>query len=254
MPLKIIRNNILQMEVDAIVNPTDNNFSGSGSIDYKIHQASIGQLKNELKTFGKCNPADAAITNAYNLPCKYIIHTVGPIWNKDSNPFKILESCYINCLSLATEFNLESIAFPLIATGTFGCPIDKAIQIAINTINSYLIENELDLNVYLVVYNSEAFGISKKLVEDVKSYIETDIIEDERIKLIQKLFYYYTEEEIKIVRSKRYDLKPMYPEDACIQMELLGHDFFVFVNAETDEVNVVYKRKGGTYGIIEPEE
>ena len=61
------------------------------------------------------------------------------------------------------------------------------------------------------------------------------------------------EEEVRIVRSKRYDLKPMYPEDACIQMELLGHDFFVFVNAETDEVNVVYKRKGNTYGIIEPE-
>ena len=61
------------------------------------------------------------------------------------------------------------------------------------------------------------------------------------------------DEEIKIVRSKRYDLKPMYPEDACIQMELLGHDFFVFVNAETDDVNVVYKRKGNTYGIIEPE-
>ena len=65
--------------------------------------------------------------------------------------------------------------------------------------------------------------------------------------------YEEEEEEIKIVRSKRYDLKPMYPEDACIQMELLGHDFFVFVNAETDEVNVVYKRKANTYGIIEPE-
>lgn len=65
--------------------------------------------------------------------------------------------------------------------------------------------------------------------------------------------YEEDEEEIKIVRSKRYDLKPMYPEDACIQMELLGHDFFVFVNAETDDVNVVYKRKANTYGIIEPE-
>ena len=65
--------------------------------------------------------------------------------------------------------------------------------------------------------------------------------------------YEEDDEEVKIVRSKRYDLKPMYPEDACIQMELLGHDFFVFVNAETDEVNVVYKRKGNTYGIIEPE-
>ena len=65
--------------------------------------------------------------------------------------------------------------------------------------------------------------------------------------------YEEDDEEVKIVRSKRYDLKPMYPEDACIQMELLGHDFFVFVNAETDEVNVVYKRKANTYGIIEPE-
>ena len=65
---------------------------------------------------------------------------------------------------------------------------------------------------------------------------------------------YMDEEEIKIVRSKKFDIKPMYPEDACIQMELLGHNFFVFINAETDQVNVVYKRKGDTYGLIEPEE
>ncbi|MBQ6812197.1 MAG: ribosome-associated translation inhibitor RaiA [Agathobacter sp.] len=84
--------------------------------------------------------------------------------------------------------------------------------------------------------------VSKKLnaAANFKAeYLEEQIEEDD--------------EEIKIVRSKRYDLKPMYPEDACIQMELLGHDFFVFVNAETDDVNVVYKRKGNTYGIIEPE-
>lgn len=189
MPLKIIRNDILQMEVDAIVNPTDTSLSGSGSIDFKVHQAGKAELEKELKAIGKCNPGDAILTNAYNLPCQYIIHTVGPIWNIDSNALKILESCYYNCLILAIEYRMESIALPLISSGSLGCPTDKAIQIAINTINSFLID--FDLDVYLVVYNSEAFGISKKLVEDVKSYIETDELEDERIKLIQKLLSYY---------------------------------------------------------------
>lgn len=189
MPLKIIRNDILQMKVDAIVNPTDAELSGSGSIDFKIHQAGGIELKKEIKSIGKCNPGDAILTNAYNLPCQYIIHTVGPIWNGDSNVFNVLESCYLNCLNLAMDFNMDSIAFPLIATGSFGCPIDKAIKIAVNAINSFLIDYDLD--VYLVVYNSEAFGLSKKLVEDVKSYIETDELEDERIKQIQKLLSYY---------------------------------------------------------------
>lgn len=189
MPLKIIRNDILQMEVDAIVNPTDSVLSGSGSIDKKIHQAGGVELKKEIDSIGKCNPGDVILTNAYNLPCKYVIHTVGPIWNGDTNAFKVLESCYLNCLNLSIDFDMESIALPLIATGSFGCPTDKAIQIAINTINSFLIDYDLD--VYLVVYNSEAFGLSKKLVEDVKSYIETDELEDERIKLIQELLSYY---------------------------------------------------------------
>lgn len=189
MPLKIIRNDILQMKVDAVVNPTDTELSGSGSIDFKIHQAGGVELEKEIESIGKCNPGDAILTNAYNLPCSYIIHTVGPIWNGDTKAFKVLESCYLNCLNLAIDFDIESIAFPLIATGSFGCPTDKAIQIAINTINSFLIDYDLD--VYLVVYNSEAFGLSKKLIDDVKSYIETDVLEDERIKLIQELLSYY---------------------------------------------------------------
>ena len=189
MPLKIIRNDLLQMEVDVIVNPTDAWLSGSGSIDLKIHQAGEAPLKMELDKIGRCNVGDAILTNAYNLPCRYIIHTVGPIWNGEAKAFRIIESCYRNCLRLAIMHEMESIAFPLIATGTFGCPTDKAIQIAINTINSFLLD--YDLNVYLVVYNSEAFGFSKKLVEDVKSYIETDIIEDERIRIIQHLLSCY---------------------------------------------------------------
>ena len=189
MPLRIIRNDLLKMEVDAIVNPTDSLLSGSGSIDFKIHLAGEEALQKELDAFGKCNVGDAILTHAYNLPCEYIIHTVGPVWNGDAKVFKAIESCYRHCLEIALDQDFESIAFPLIATGSFGCPTDKAIQIAINTINSFLIDYDLD--VYLVVYNSEAFGISQKLVEDVKSYIDADTVEDERIQCIQKLLSFY---------------------------------------------------------------
>ena len=198
MPLRIIRNDLLKMKVDAIVNPTDCRLSGSGSIDLKIHRAGKEKLKNELVAFGKCNVGDAILTHAYNLPCEYIIHTVGPIWNGDEKVFKAIESCYRNCLDIALNQDFESIAFPLIATGSLGCPTDKAIQIAINTINSFLIDYDLD--VYLVVYNSEAFGISQKLVEDVKSYIDADVVEDERIKRIQQLLSFYEFNDIPLAK------------------------------------------------------
>ena len=101
-----------------------------------------------------------------------------------------------------------------------------------------LVEETLERQ--LIKYRTKIISKKMNAAASFKAeYLEEQVEEDE--------------EEVKIVRSKRYDLKPMYPEDACIQMELLGHDFFVFVNAETDEVNVVYKRKGNTYGIIEPE-
>ena len=189
MPLKIIRNDILKMDVDAIVNPTDDYLSGSGSIDLKIHQAGKKKLLAELATCGRCNAGEAILTHAYNLPSRYIIHTVGPMWNGDSKALKVLESCYRNCLKLALLQDIESIAFPLIATGTFGCPTDKAIHVAVNTINSFL--EDCDLEVYLVVYNSEAFGISKKLVDDVKSYVEADEMEDARVSSIQRLLSFY---------------------------------------------------------------
>lgn len=198
MPLKIIRNDILQMKVDAIVDPTDCRLSGSGSIDLRIHQAGQERLKKELENIGICNVGDAILTHAYNLSCKYIIHTVGPIWNGDEKAFNVIESCYRNCLDLALSHDIKSIAFPLIATGSFGCPADKAIQIAINTINSFLINYDLD--VYLIVYNSETFGISKKLVEEVKSYIEADILEDERINLIQHLLSFYEFNDIPLAK------------------------------------------------------
>jgi O-acetyl-ADP-ribose deacetylase (regulator of RNase III) len=177
MPLQIIRNDILNMDVDIIVNPTDYCLSGSASIDKRIHELGGEELKKECDNYKHCNFGDAIITNAYNLNAKYIIHTVGPFWRDDEEDSKILESCYINSLKLAKKMNANSIAFPLIATGTFSFPKDKALNIAINTINSFLFEN--DMKVYLVVYTNDAYNISTKLVENIKSYIDNEYVDND---------------------------------------------------------------------------
>lgn len=177
MPLQIIRNDILNMDVEAIVNPTDYCLSGSASIDKRIHEFGGIKLKDELNKYGHCDFGDSIITNAYNLKCKFIIHTVGPFWNNNEEDLKILESCYINSLYLAKKHKIRSLAFPLIATGSFGCPKDKALNIAINAINTFLFEN--NMKVYLVVYTNDAYNISSKLVENIKSYINNDYIDND---------------------------------------------------------------------------
>lgn len=178
MPLKIVRNNILEMKVDAIVNPTDYRLSGSGSIDKKIHDAGGDELRKECDEYNHCDFGDAVLTHAFNLPCKYIIHTVGPFWRDDHNDLEIMRSCYANCLRIAAQQKLKSIAFPLIGTGSFGCPKDLAVNTAINTINSFLLTNEM--KVYLVLYTADAVKITSKLVEDIKSYISDEEVENDR--------------------------------------------------------------------------
>lgn len=125
--------------------------------------------------------------------------------------------------------------------------IEVTIPVKGNIIRSEQVSNDMYVSIDLV----------EEIIERQLKKYKTKLIEKQQAEsTFQKAFIendYPEEEEIKIERSKRFDIKPMYPEDACIQMELLGHDFFVFCNAETDQVNVVYKRKGNTYGLIEPE-
>ena len=126
--------------------------------------------------------------------------------------------------------------------------IEVTIPVKGNIIRSEQVSNDMYVSIDLVeeIIERQLKKYKNKLVDkkQAAAFFRQDFIEKD----------YMDEEEVKIVRSKRFDIKPMYPEDACIQMELLGHNFFVFCNAETDEVNVVYKRKGNTYGLIEPEE
>ncbi len=171
MPLIIVRNDITKMNVDAIVNPTNSTLSGGGGVDGTIHSSAGVKLLNACKKLNGCETGSSKITKGYDLPCKFVIHTVGPVWTGgNNNETELLKSCYQSSLSLALKKGLKSIAFPLISTGTFKFPKDISFKIASETIENFLTNH--DMTVYIVVFDSETFSISKKLYEDVSQYID----------------------------------------------------------------------------------
>ena len=177
MPFQIVRNDITKMHVDAIVNATDVFLSGSGSGDAAIHRAGGPKLEEECRELGFCPPGSAAVTRGYDLDCKYVFHTVGPVWGVDENSEELLKDCYSECLKLTEEYKCKSIAFPLISSGTFGCPKDTALRLALSVIQGYLLNNDID--VWLVVFDDESTDYSKRLYPDLAEYIDSKYIIDE---------------------------------------------------------------------------
>lgn len=177
MPLQIIRQDITKMRVGAIVNTTNGGMVGYSGVDLAVHTVAGPELDEECAKLPCLELGHACVTGGYHLPCKHVIHTVGPVWRGGHyGEDAILRSCYIECLKLAVAHKCKTVAFPLISSGVYCFPKDMVLKFAIQTITEFLVDHEL--TVYLCVFDRESYSFSQKLFDDIKAFIDDDYVDE----------------------------------------------------------------------------
>ncbi|MBE6541594.1 MAG: RNase III inhibitor [Ruminococcaceae bacterium] len=177
MPLYIVRQDITKIKTDAIVNPTNEKLIPGGGVDAAIHAAAGARLADACSKLDGCEVGGAKITPGFDLSCKYIIHTVGPIWQGGlAGERKALESCYTESLSLAEKKRCKTVAFPLISSGSHGYPKDQVLKVAMASIGKYLEKHEM--TVYLVVYDKTSYSLGEQLSDEITSYIDDNYVNE----------------------------------------------------------------------------
>ena len=176
MPFEILRNDITKMNADAIVNTANPRPVIGSGVDSMLHQAAGPELLLARQAIGPIAVGEAAVTEAFALHARFVIHTVGPVWQGGGcGEEALLRRCYDNALRLAAERNCRSIAFPLISSGNYGFPKDRALQVAIAAFSAFLLEN--DMQIYLVVFDRTAYRLSEQLFQGVASYIDQHFVD-----------------------------------------------------------------------------
>jgi len=164
----VVEGDITKLKVDAIVNAANTSLLGGGGVDGAIHRAAGRGLLDECRTLGGCTTGEAKITQGYNLPAKWVIHTVGPVWHGGSHgEDELLASCYRNSLALAEQHGIRTIAFPAISTGVYGFPMERAARIAVKEVKDFLKRNAAVEKVMLVCFDKYAHDIFTKALKEI---------------------------------------------------------------------------------------
>jgi O-acetyl-ADP-ribose deacetylase (regulator of RNase III) len=165
--IEIMQGDITDLKLDAIVNAANTTLLGGGGVDGAIHRAAGPELLNECRKIGGCPTGEARITKAYNLPAKYVIHTVGPIYQGKDENRRLLSRCYTNSLKLAVKNNIASIAFPAISCGAYGYPVKEACRIAMDTTCQFLEVNSALKKVVFILFSADTYSVYEEYRKDL---------------------------------------------------------------------------------------